>query len=276
MSKDYYKILGVDKSDSVDDIKKAYRKLALTHHPDRHQDPEIKKSSEEKFKEITEAYTVLSDPEKRKKYDLGPSNFRFSDVGFGDVDLDSILREFGINARGFWDTHRRRREQVSRAVNGADISLIYRCSLKTFILGDKKEITYNITKHCDTCNSSGGLEFEVCKICNGSGTKISTPRPGFVIQISCECNNGRVITKICDTCNGSGYLIETKQYMVTFPPNLRDGITIRCAGAGSPGRLGGQDGDLYIQCRLVLPSANGLTKAQKEALELFKIEEKTK
>lgn len=266
--RDYYELLGVERNASSEEIKKAYRKLALKYHPDRNPGD---KSSEEKFKEIAEAYEVLSDPQKKTTYDqfghagigagvgAGPSGFG----GFG-VDLEEALRMFmGEFGRGFgggnafndffeeemgWPGTKTRRN-ISR-VRGSDLRYDMEISLEEAAFGIKKEITVTINETCKTCNGEGtapGTERTTCHTCDGSGMVYS--RQGF-FSISRTCSKcqgaGTIVKNPCKVCRGIGTVPENKRIAVKVPFGVETGSRLKITGAGEPGPKGGEPGDLYI------------------------------
>jgi molecular chaperone DnaJ len=249
MPEDLYKTLGVDKSASQDEIKKAYRKLAREFHPDRNPGD---KQAEERFKQIQEANSVLSDPEKRKQYDAGgmfggggirfdPSAFR---SGFGSVG-DILSDLFG---RGGGGTQRER---------GRDLETEVRLSFDDAVNGTQVSVAVPVEAACPTCHGTGakpGTSPITCPQCQGKG--LETVGQGmFSISQPCSRCGGRgvVIEDPCKTCGGSGVTMQTKRYRVKVPAGVRDGSRIRLAGKGEPGVGGAAAGDLYVVTR-VAPS----------------------
>lgn len=261
--RDYYDVLGVNRNASSEDIKKSYRKLALKFHPDRNPGD---KSAEEKFKEIAEAYEVLSDPQKKATYDqfghaglgagvgAGPGGFG----GFG-VDLEEALRMFmGEFGRGFgrsifsdffseeeWPGVRTRRK-----LRGSDLRYDMEILLEEAAFGTKKEITVTINETCKTCNGEGtapGTSRTTCPSCDGSGMVYS--RQGF-FSISRTCSKcqgtGTIVKNPCKACRGIGTVPENKRIAVKVPDGVETGSRLKITGAGEPGPKGGEPGDLYI------------------------------
>jgi molecular chaperone DnaJ len=243
---DFYETLGVKKGASEDEIKKAYRKLARRYHPDANPGDE---KAEERFKEIQEAHSVLSDPEKRKQYDAGgmfggggfrfdPSAFR---TGFGSVgDIFSDL--FGRGGGGAGAGPGRQR--------GRDLETDVRLSFRQAINGTEISVNVPVDGECPTCHGSGakpGTTPKTCPNCQGSG--VETQGQGmFSITQPCHVCGGRgtIIDEPCPTCGGSGTTRQTKRYRVKIPPGVREGSRIRLGGKGEPGLGGGPPGDLYV------------------------------
>jgi len=257
---DYYDILGVDKNASKEDVKKAYRKLALKYHPDKNPD----KGAEEKFKEISEAYAVLYDDEKRKLYDtyghVGiDQQFSREDI-FRGADFSDIFRGMGFDF-GFDDIfqqffgHRmgydRRRPQRSR---GTDLQYGIEISLEDAYNGMKTEIEVPRTELCDTCQGSGakpGTSPKNCSHCNGTGQMRVSQRTGFGVftQISTcsRCHGqGTIIEEVCPTCKGRGTIQRKRKIELTIPRGVDDGSQLRLTGQGEATAHGGRSGDLYV------------------------------
>jgi len=249
---DLYKVLGVSKDASEEEIKRAYRKLARKYHPDRN--PGDKKA-EEKFKEISAAYDTLSDPEKRREYDAGGMFAGFGGAGggpfagggpgmggFGDLgDIFSSL--FNRGGRG-------RAQQV----RGRDLETEVSLSFEQAVHGAQVSVTVPKSERCGTCHGSGaepGTAPTTCPRCEGRG--IDSQSQGF-FSISQPCpqcgGSGRVIEHPCPTCGGSGLTRQTKRYKVNIPAGVKDGTRIRLAGKGEAGPRGGPSGDLYVTTRV--------------------------
>jgi molecular chaperone DnaJ len=252
---DHYQTLGVPKNATQPDIKKAYRKLARQYHPDRNPGDE---SAESRFKEISVAYETLSDPEKRKQYDLvgdarpgaGGGGFRFDTDAFrsGGIDFDDILGAFGRGRRG------RQRPQgggTGAAVNrGSDLQTEVTLSFADALRGAQLTIPVEKPVTCSTCNGSGaqpGTSPTICPECRGRGIK-SRSQGLFSLQDPCDrCGGaGTVIESPCPTCHGQGRVRQTKRYHVKVPPGVKDGAKIRLKGKGEAGVQGGEPGDLYV------------------------------
>ncbi|MGE4242305.1 molecular chaperone DnaJ [Ramlibacter sp.] len=256
--RDFYEILGVPKNANEDEIKKAYRKLAMKYHPDRNQG-ESAKDAEAHFKEAKEAYEMLSDAEKRAAYDQhghagvdpnmrgGPGAEGFG--GFAEAFGDIFGDIFG-QARG-GAGGRAGGRQVYR---GSDLSYAMEVSLEEAAKGKDAQIRIPSWDPCDTCSGSGakpGTQAQTCKTCNGQG--VVQMRQGFFsVQQTCpHCRgSGKIIPEPCPTCHGQGKVKKQKTLEVKIPAGIDDGMRIRSAGNGEPGTNGGPPGDLYIEIRL--------------------------
>ncbi|MEH0165083.1 molecular chaperone DnaJ [Paucibacter sp. JuS9] len=259
--RDYYEILGVAKNASEEDIKKAYRKLAMKHHPDRNQG-EGAKAAEEKFKEAKEAYEMLSDGQKRAAYDQyghagvdpnmagrgGPGGEGFG--GFAEAFGDIFGDIFGGGAGGAG----RRGGGGQQVYRGNDLSYAMEISLEEAAKGKETQIRIPSWEGCETCKGSGakpGTSAKSCGSCNGSGT-VHMRQGFFSIQQTCpHCNgSGKIIPDPCTSCNGAGRIKKTKTLEVKIPAGINEGMRIRSAGNGEPGVNGGPAGDLYIEIRI--------------------------
>ena len=252
--RDLYEVLGVSKSASQDEVKKAYRELARKWHPDRNPDD---KEAEERFKEIQHAYDVLSDPEKRKQYDsggfagFGAGGFPGGGGGFPGGGFASDLGDIFSSFFG------RGRQQGPRAQRGRDLETEVRLSFDQAMHGTQVAVSVPTTGPCPTCDGSGakpGTSPRVCPRCEGRG--IDAQSQGFfsISQPCPECGGqGSLIDEPCPTCAGSGIAQETKRYRVNIPAGVHDGSRIRLAGKGESGYRGGPRGDLYVTTR-VAPS----------------------
>jgi molecular chaperone DnaJ len=256
-----YKTLGVSKDASEDEIKKAYRKLARQYHPDRNPGDS---EAEEKFKEVSAAHDVLSDPEKRKEYDAGPAFGGFGGGGspfgggnpFGGggaqpgnfgADLGDIFS--GIFSRG-GGGGRAQRQQI----RGRDLETDIQLSFDQAIAGTQISVTVPKHERCETCHGSGaapGTSPVTCPRCEGRG--IDPQNQGFfsISQPCPQCGGaGEIIEDPCPTCGGSGLTQQNKRYKVNIPAGVKDGTRIRLAGKGEAGPRGGPNGDLYVTTRV--------------------------
>lgn len=243
-NKDYYEILGIERNASQKEIKKAFRKLSLKYHPDRNNgNPE----AEEKYKEISEAYSVLSNPEKRRRYDnfgstSGPGmGFGGADFGFGTIFEDIFEDFFGGGSRS--RTRKRPRK-------GADLHYRINLTLKEVAVGVEKEIEISRLVVCDVCGGTGakeGTEPETCPICHGTG-QVQKQQGFFTISTTCvRCGgSGTIIKDPCKKCHGSGKIRKKKKIKVNIPRGIEEGTRIRIAGEGDAGSNSGPPGDLYI------------------------------
>jgi molecular chaperone DnaJ len=248
--RDYYEVLGVDRGASSVDVKKAYKRLALELHPDRNPDnPE----SEERFKEASEAYSVLSDADKRTTYDRfghqGLSGRGFE--GFGDVqDIFSHFQDIfdGVFGGGFGGMGggRRRRSAPSR---GADVRAAVLLSLREAAFGAKKELEVTHPMPCETCRGTGAKEGKLttCRGCGGSG-QVAHARGPFVLSTTCgQCGGeGATAETPCSDCSGRGESSVSRIVKLTIPAGVDAGQTLRLSGQGQAGRLGGPAGHLYV------------------------------
>ena len=253
--KDYYEILGVDKSADENAIKKAYRSLAKKYHPDMNPGDA---AAEQKFKEVNEAYSILSDPEKKAKYDqFGSAAFDgtggFSGGGFGDFgDFGDIFSNiFGGGFGGFGGGGSSRR---NGPIDGDDIAVRLTLTFEEAAKGLKRDVTYHRVQKCGDCGGSGaekGSEVETCSKCHGSGRIRVQQRTMFgVMQSEQACDacrgSGKIIKKPCGNCNGKGYVKVSKTLSVNIPAGMDDGQRMALRGQGNEGRNGGAAGDLII------------------------------
>lgn len=248
--RDYYEVLGVGKDASEDEIKKAYRKMARQYHPDVNKAPD----AEDKFKEMKEAYDVLSDDSKRATYDRhghvdpnqGFGGFGDAGGGFGDI-FDMF---FGGGGGG--------RRDPNAPQRGNDLQYTMTIEFKEAVFGKETEITIPRTETCDTCTGSGakpGTKPETCSVCKGSGQQEvvqNTPFGRMVNRRACtNCNgSGRIIKEKCTTCHGAGKVKRQRKINVRIPAGVDDGAQIRLTGEGEGGLRGGPSGDLYIVIRV--------------------------
>tara|TARA_Y100001970_G_scaffold43701_1_gene54481 strand:+ start:1489 stop:2625 length:1137 start_codon:yes stop_codon:yes gene_type:complete len=271
MSKrDYYEVLGVNKSATKEEIKKAYRKLALKYHPDKNKGD---KSAEEKFKEGSEAYHVLSDEKRKSNYDqFGHAAFQGTggQGGFGNFDFSSSFSDIfedvfgGFDEFGFGSSGRSRRRSSSR---GNDLRYDISINLNDAFAGTEKRINYTTFKKCKTCSGNGakpGSKPATCNYCKGQG-RIRSRQGFFTIQQTCpECGGeGEKITNPCNSCSGVGKTQSNESVSVKIPKGVDDGTRIRLAGKGEAGNKGGTSGDLYL---FISVETHGIFKRSDENL----------
>lgn len=261
MSKDYYKILGIEKNASQDDVKKAFRKLAHKYHPDKAD------GDEEKFKEANEAYQVLGDEKKRQQYDqFGSAGFNgaggFGGQGyggqgmhfdFGDIDLGDLFGQaFGFGGGG------RRRQSSTGPQRGQDLRMLAKLTFDEAVKGVKKKIFLERTEKCNHCSGNGaepGTAINTCSTCNGSGSQIhaqQTPFGTFQTKTVCrDCQGqGSTYEKPCTICDGQGIQMKGRELEVNIPAGIDEGETIRVTGEGEAGLRGGPSGDLYLEVKV--------------------------
>ena len=259
--KDYYEVLGVSKNATDEEIKRAFRKLAKQYHPDVNKEP----GAEEKFKEIGEAYAVLSDPNKRKQYDqFGHAAFQNGGAGGGsgfgsfsgvDIDLDDILGDlFGGFGFGFGGS-RSRGGNSSRASKGKDIRVVLNLTFEEAAFGCEKDVKINLTQECSKCHGKGGFNESTCHTCGGSGRILEQQQTifGYIqTQKTCpECKGrGKSYSEVCDECRGKGVVEKTKTLTVTIPEGVDEGFQLRLSGKGNAGLNGVANGDVFIEFKI--------------------------
>ena len=253
--RDYYEVLGVDKNADDAAIKKAYRVLAKKYHPDMNPGD---KEAEQKFKEASEAYAVLSDPEKRRQYDQyghaafdggagGAGGFDFNGADFGDIFVDIFVDIFGGG--------RSRGARNNGPMKGANIRTSVHITFEEAVFGCKKEIDLTVKETCKTCNGSGakpGTSPETCTKCGGKGQVVFTQQSFFGtvrnVQTCPDCQGtGKVIKDKCPDCRGTGYIPMKKRYAVDIPAGIDNGQSTRMPGLGEPGVNGGPRGDVLVE-----------------------------
>ena len=259
--KDYYELLGVSKDASASEIKSAFRKLAKKYHPDNKET-----GDEAKFKEIGEAYAVLSDENKRRQYDqFGSAAFDGSNgfEGFdpGDVDLNDILRSvfgggfsggFSSGGFGFDDFFGGSTRNTNRARKGKDTLVRIDLTLEEAAFGVDKEITLNLNDTCENCNGVGGFEEKTCDYCHGNGYVVTEQRSIFgVMQSQSVCpkckGSGKTFKSVCEKCSGTGQVRKKKTISVHIPEGVETGHQLRMTGKGESGINGGPNGDIYLE-----------------------------
>lgn len=253
--RDYYEVLGVSKTASDDELKKAYRVLAKKYHPDMHPGD---KEAEEKFKEASEAYAILSDPDKRRQYDQfghsafdggagGAGGFDFSNMDMGDIFGDLFGDLFGGGAR--------RQRSYNGPMKGQNIRSSVRITFEEACFGCEKELDLNLKEECNTCHGTGarpGTSSETCSKCGGKGQVVFTQQSlfGMVrnVQTCPDCRGtGKIIKDKCPDCYGSGYVNSKKKIKVSIPAGIDNGQSVRIRDKGEPGSNGGPRGDLLVE-----------------------------
>ena len=248
--RDYYDVLGVNKSATPDQIKSAYRKLAVKYHPDKNKGD---KAAEEKFKEASEAYHVLSNSERKQNYDnFGHAAFENSGGGrggFGNFDFSGHFSDIfeDFFGEGFGGGGRRNRRANNR---GSDLRYDLSITLEEAYTGKKQDIKFSTSEKCETCKGSGskpGHDAGSCSMCGGHG-QVRSSQGFFTVQQTCpQCSgSGEEITNPCSDCNGQGKKQASKRLSVTIPKGVDDGTRIRLAGKGEAGSRGAGNGDLYL------------------------------
>ena len=252
--RDYYEVLGVSRNCGGDDVKRAYRRLALKYHPDKNPDD---KAAEQSFKECAEAYEVLSDPEKRQRYDqFGHEGLRgagmhdFSRMGFDDIFsmFDDVFGG-GIFGGG-------RGRGRSRAARGYDIETQLEITFKDVLTGVQKGIEFKRQDYCGHCSGKGaepGHEPDTCVQCGGTGQVVQTGMGGlFRMATTCpRCRGvGKIVTHACTKCGGTGQVAKKRTLSVKIPAGISDGQAVRINGEGEPGQQGGSRGDLYCYVKV--------------------------
>lgn len=259
--RDYYEVLGVSKNATYEEIKRAFRVLAKKYHPDVNKEAD----AEAKFKEIGEAYAILSDKNKRAQYDqFGHAAFDGASGGagfdMGDINLDDILSSifgsgfgggfgggFSSFSSGFGGSRRER-----RATRGDDLLMRIKLSFEEAIHGCKKDIKVTVTEKCEECNGKGGFDEVTCNQCNGYGVIKEEQRTLFgIMQTQKTCpyckGAGKTYKNTCKTCRGEGNVSKNKTLTVTVPEGVDNGHQLRISGKGSAGTNGGPNGDIYLE-----------------------------
>lgn len=260
--KDYYEVLGVSKTATDEEIKRSFRRLAKQYHPDNKQT-----GDEAKFKEIGEAYAILSDPNKRKQYDqFGHQAFQNGGAGFSgfnvdDIDLNDIINEmFGGGFSNFssfssFGGNGRRTAGSKRPRKGEDSLVYVNLTFEEAVFGCKKTISLDLNEKCSKCDGAGGFKETTCSTCGGTGRIISEQRSLFgVFQTQTTCSicggDGHIYKEICNECNGKGNVRKKKDIEVTIPEGIDTGYQLRISGKGSAGTNGGPNGDIYLEFKV--------------------------
>ena len=257
--KDYYETLGVSKDASDEEIKRAFRKLAKQYHPDINKEP----GAEAKFKEIGEAYAILSDPNKRKQYDqFGSAAFEqggpggsggFSGFDASDIDLDSILRDvFGGGFSSFSGFGSHFSSGGSSRNKGSDVRVVVNLTFEEAAFGCEKDIDLNLKASCSNCNGKGGFKEQTCSTCGGQGVILERVQSLFGImqsqKVCPDCRGtGIAFREVCDECNGKGTVNKVKTISVTIPEGVDSDFQLRIPKKGNAGENGAPNGDLYVE-----------------------------
>jgi len=257
--RDFYEVLGVERSTTLDDIKKAYRKLALQYHPDRNPS---NVEAEERFKEATEAYEILSEPEKRQLYDqygmaaFTPGGAGRGGGGFGGmgIDLEEALRTFmgafGGGGGSIFENFFGGGQEEGSVARGADLRFDLEIEFEEAVFGSQREVELNIHEECGTCKGSGaepGSGTEKCRRCGGLGFSVINTLLGQMRQTCPACGGaGAVIVKPCRACRGEGRVRARRKIQLNIPAGVETGSRLRLSGKGEGGLRGGSAGDLFI------------------------------
>ena len=254
--RDYYEVLGVKREASQDDVKRSYRRLAMKYHPDKNPGDS---SAEEKFKECAEAYEVLSDPDKKQRYDqYGHDGLRGSGMhDYSHMNVQDIGDMFGDIFGDFFGGGRRRRSARPNAPSrGYDLETMVELSLEDIANGTEKGIEFTRQDNCTECDGSGnakGSQPSTCTMCGGNGQVQKAGLGGFFQMVStcptCQ-GQGKVITNPCKKCRGKGQVPKKRTVSIKIPAGVHEGQGIRVTGEGEPGKFGGPRGDLYCYVRV--------------------------
>lgn len=241
MSKDYYNILGVDKDATDEQIKKAYRKMAMKYHPDKNKSSE----AEAKFKEAAEAYDVLSNPDKKSKYDRFGSDYKDAGFGFGGFNMDDIFSNFGDIFGGAFN-----KRYSNRVQRGSNLRMKVILNIGEILKGTTKKIKYKRQVKCDSCNGSGGTDVKTCNACGGTGQKTFTQHTPFgTINQVTTCNvcdgTGQEVKNKCNACKGDGTVLHEETIDINIPAGVSTGMQMNLSGYGNHIK-NGQPGDLVV------------------------------
>lgn len=255
MTKDYYQVLGVDRDADPDALKKAYRALAHLHHPDKN--PDNTEEAEEKFKEISEAYSVLSDPDRKRSYDMtgdpGPNSGGFKTTG----DPFDIFRQH----------FQQQQRQPNPPMKGQSLQIPLDVSLEDALYGAEMSLEYHLNSGCSACEGRGGTDFEACPDCNGAGFQQSQQGSMFIQQGCGRCQaQGQIVKTPCEPCKGRGVVPETKGVNIVVPSGVQHGNTMLLRGQGGAGFNGGPPGDIQVVVQLNYPDMGKFTDEEKEQL----------
>lgn len=258
--KDYYEVLGVSKTATDEEIKRAFRKLAKQYHPDINKEP----GAEEKFKEIGEAYSVLSDANKRRQYDQfghaafqnggGSAGSGFSGFDMGDIDWEDIVGDlFGGGFRGFSGFGGSSRSK--RTAKGEDLRVVLNLTFEEAAFGCEKDIKLNLTSECPKCKGKGGFNEKTCRTCGGAGKVLEQAQTIFgYMQTQKTCptcrGKGKTFENVCDDCRGKGLIEKFKTLTVTIPEGVDEGYQLRLSGKGNSGLNGGPNGDIFLEFKI--------------------------
>jgi len=269
MAKNYYDILGVSKSATADEIKSAYRKLALKYHPDRNPG---NKAAEDKFKEIAEAYSVLGDEKKRKEYDNPAGSFGGSGSYYTDGGFDDIFKQWSrmyddMGTKGFdgfswrdesfdpfdYMRNNKKSEPKKTPERGSDMRIKFKCTTEFLYTGGKKEILLRKNQQCEHCHGKGEIDCEphTCTKCNGSGKikrRISSILGGYNSEVTCDkCKGtGKITKEKCTHCGGEGVVSASSKVTINIPKGMADGESCIFEGQGNAGKYGGRAGNLIV------------------------------
>ncbi len=258
--KDYYEVLGVSKTATDEEIKRAFRKLAKQYHPDINKEP----GAEEKFKEIGEAYAVLSDATKRRQYDqFGHAAFQngaggasgFQGFNMGDIDLEDILGDLFGGGFSSFSGFGRGSKSSNRARKGEDIRVILNLTFEEAAFGCEKDVKLNLTSGCSKCKGKGGFNESTCRTCGGAGKVLEQAQTIFgymQTQKTCpDCKGlGKTYATVCDDCRGKGIVEKVKTLTVTIPEGVDEGYQLRLSGKGNAGVNGGPNGDVFLEFKI--------------------------
>lgn len=263
--RDYYEVLGVSKNATEDELKRAYRKLALRYHPDRCKEPD----ANTKFAEISEAYEVLSDKDKRAKYDQfgfdGLNSGGFSSGGFDPFEMfkahfggmggpfSNMFEDFGFGPFGGMHKQRSAESDFDSPENGDDLQMNMLLTFRESMDGCIKDVELELDEECPECKGRGiesGSTPEKCSHCNGTGHIVKTQRNGFMVMQNVSecpyCHGHGVLAKPCKRCNGAKRIKSKKKLSIRIPPGIASGQRLRVSGKGECGIKGGKDGDMYV------------------------------